>query len=60
MSTETVFDPFGARDTFETPNGPMGIYRLSKLEEAGLGNISALPYSIRYYSRQFLGIATDS
>ena len=47
MSTETVFDPFGARDTFETPNGSMGIYRLSKLEEAGLGNISSLPYSIR-------------
>jgi aconitate hydratase len=40
-------DPFGARDTFETGNGKAGIYRLSKLEKAGLGQISKLPYSIR-------------
>ncbi len=40
-------DPFGARDTFETPSGKVGIYRLSKLEDAGLGNVAALPYSIR-------------
>ena len=25
-------DPFAARDTFDTGNGPAGIYRLSKLE----------------------------
>jgi aconitate hydratase len=41
------FDPFAARDTFETGNGPAGIYRLSRLEDAGLGRITALPYSIR-------------
>src|SRR5262245_7353976 len=40
-------DPFNARDLFETGNGKAGIYRLSKLEDAGLGKISALPYSIR-------------
>jgi aconitate hydratase A / 2-methylisocitrate dehydratase len=40
-------DPFAARDTFETGNGKAGIYRLSKLEDAGLGNIARLPYSIR-------------
>ncbi len=40
-------NPFSARDTFETGNGPAGIYRLSKLEDAGLGNTSTLPYSIR-------------
>ena len=38
---------FSARDTFDTGNGNAAIYRLSKLEDAGLGNISALPYSIR-------------
>lgn len=40
-------DPFGARATFETGNGPAGIYRLSKLEEAGLTKVDALPFSIR-------------
>ena len=47
MAAATVFDPFHARDTFDTGAGKAGIYRLSKLEEAGLGNITALPYSIR-------------
>lgn len=48
MSTvKTVFDPFGARDTFETGSGKAGIYRLSKLEKLGLGQISSLPFSIR-------------
>jgi aconitate hydratase len=40
-------DPFAARDTFNTGSGTAGIYRLSKLEDAGLGDVSALPYSIR-------------
>ena len=48
MSTVNLkTDPFHARDTFETGGGPAGIYRLSKLEDAGLGDIAALPYSIR-------------
>src|SRR6187455_1421562 len=42
-----VFDPFSARDTFDSATGKLGIYRLATLEKAGLGNISALPYSIR-------------
>ena len=41
------FDPFGARDTFNTGSAQAGIYRLNKLEEAGLGAISQLPISIR-------------
>jgi len=40
-------DPFGARDTFETGNGLAGVYRLDKLEDGGLTNVSRLPYSIR-------------
>ncbi|MFO0790042.1 MAG: aconitate hydratase AcnA [Pirellulales bacterium] len=47
MGTPTEFDPFQARDTFDTGNGKAGIYRLSKLEDAGHGKIAALPYSIR-------------
>lgn len=42
-----TFDPFGVRDTFDTGSGTATIYRLSKLEEAGLGQISKLPFSIR-------------
>ena len=42
-----MHDPFHARDTFETGAGRVGIYRLSKLEDAGLTEIAALPYSIR-------------
>ena len=41
------FDPFGSRDTFDTGDGQMAIYRLSRLEDAGLGAISSMPFSIR-------------
>ena len=48
MATETSkTDPFGARDTFESGQGPVGIYRLSKLEELGLCKVAELPFSIR-------------
>ena len=43
----TGCDPFGARDTFNTSFGQVGIFRLSALEDSGLGTISALPYSLR-------------
>jgi aconitate hydratase len=46
-AAELKTDPFSARDTFETGNGPAGIYRLSALEKAGLTTIAKLPYSIR-------------
>ena len=46
-STELLFDHFAARDTFESGQGKVGIYRLSKLEELGLGAVSRLPFSIR-------------
>ncbi len=47
MSNKTVFDPFQARDTFDSGAGPVGIYRISKLGELGFGNIAELPFSIR-------------
>ena len=40
-------DVFGARDTFESGAGKVGIYRLSKLEELGLCRVAELPFSIR-------------
>jgi len=47
MSDNHHSDPFGARTTLETAGGPVVIYRLSRLEEEGLGAVSRLPYSIR-------------
>ena len=41
------YDPFHARDTFDTGSGRAGIYRLSRLEDAGLTSVARLPYSIR-------------
>mgnify|MGYP001814152268 FL=1 len=41
------FDPFGVRSEFNTGHGSATLYRLSKLEEAGLGTIGKLPFSIR-------------
>ncbi|MFO0872175.1 MAG: aconitate hydratase AcnA [Pirellulales bacterium] len=46
-ATPTVFDPFHTRDTFSTSRGPIGIYRIQRLEQQGLGAISRLPFSIR-------------
>ncbi|MDA1180609.1 MAG: aconitase family protein, partial [Planctomycetota bacterium] len=40
-------DPFRVRDSFETGSGKADLYRLSRLEDAGLGNIGKLPFSIR-------------
>ncbi len=40
-------DVFGARDALETRQGRMTFYRLSRLEESGLGRISRLPFSIK-------------
>ena len=41
------FDPFSVRDQFETGSGAATIYRLSKLQDAGLGQIDRMPFSIR-------------
>jgi aconitate hydratase len=47
MTSQQNRDPFEARATLETGGGSVVMYRLSKLEEMGLGNISRLPYSIK-------------
>lgn len=45
MSENT--NPFGAKDIVDTGRGSVTIYRLSVLEELGVGNISRFPYSIK-------------
>ncbi len=40
-------DPFGSRDFIDSAMGRITVYRLSRLEEMGMGKISRLPYSIR-------------
>lgn len=40
-------DPFGAKDAIVLNGERITIYRLSKLEDLGIGNISRLPYSIK-------------
>jgi aconitate hydratase len=47
-------NPFGARDTLQTPAGPVEIYPLDRLERAGLGRIGRLPFSIRILLEQAL------
>lgn len=48
MNTATPgTDLFHIRDTIRTARGPVGIYRLARLEDQGLGAISRLPYSLR-------------
>ncbi|NLX11458.1 MAG: aconitate hydratase AcnA [Chloroflexi bacterium] len=47
MSTRPTRDPFGTQATFETPSGIYHYYRLGKLEEEGVGKVSALPFSIK-------------
>jgi aconitate hydratase len=42
-----MHDPFHARSSLDTAGGPVTYYRLAALEEAGLGRIARLPYSIR-------------
>ncbi len=40
-------DAFGARASFDTGDGSATIYRLDRLEKAGLGSIARLPFSIK-------------
>ncbi|MBX3440879.1 MAG: aconitate hydratase AcnA [Planctomyces sp.] len=40
-------NPFGALSELKTSSGVLSYYSLPKLAEAGVGNVSALPYSMR-------------
>ena len=43
----TTHDPFRTRDTLATPQGQVVLFRLARVEEAGLARIGELPFSIR-------------
>ncbi len=45
--SKTINDPFGARAYLPGAGEPTVYYRLAALEEAGLGQISRLPFSIK-------------
>jgi aconitate hydratase len=47
MSTASTQDFFSSRDLITVGGQQVGIYRLSRLEDQGLGDISQLPVSIR-------------
>ncbi|WP_214775175.1 aconitate hydratase AcnA [Exiguobacterium sp. s37] len=47
MEQTNVLDAFASRTTFEANGQSYDFYRLKKLEEEGLTDISRLPYSIR-------------
>lgn len=40
-------NPFGSKDVIDTGKGRVNIYRISRLEDMGSGNISRFPYSIK-------------
>jgi len=46
-ASQPLHDPFESRDAFESGQGKVGIYRLSKLEDDGLARVGQLPFSIR-------------
>ncbi|OHB75223.1 MAG: aconitate hydratase 1 [Planctomycetes bacterium RBG_16_64_10] len=47
VKTQSIIDPFAARDTFDTGSGRAVIWRLTRLEDQGLGSIGRLPFAIR-------------
>jgi aconitate hydratase len=47
MKCDDLKDPFESRQTITIANKEVTFYSLKKLEEAGIANISKLPYSIR-------------
>ena len=53
--TQRTFNAFGARSTFSTAGGSLGIYRLSHLEKTGVAkNIDRLPYAVRVLAEAVL------
>jgi aconitate hydratase len=52
-------DPFEARTTLDTAEGPVAIYHLQRLEDLGLGKLERLPYSIRVWLEGLLRLCND-
>ncbi len=47
MAVRSWQDALGTRDTFDTGNGTASLFRLTRLEDQGLGSIQRLPFSLR-------------
>lgn len=47
MADREYRDPFDAQTTFETDEGALHYYQLERLEKAGIGKVSTLPFSIK-------------
>ncbi|HMO14817.1 MAG TPA: aconitate hydratase AcnA [Pirellulaceae bacterium] len=47
MGLPKITDPFGARDVIRVNSKEVGIYRLTRLQDAGISTIEHLPFSIR-------------
>lgn len=47
MSEANASNKYNAETTLETAQGELTIFALDKLQEAGLGNVETLPYSIK-------------
>ncbi|HEX6972306.1 MAG TPA: aconitate hydratase AcnA [Limnochordia bacterium] len=52
-------DRFGSFGTLKTEAGPVGLFRLRRLEEQGLGRIERLPYSLRILLENLLRHCDD-
>src|SRR5512135_1197145 len=47
MASGKNSDRFGARATFDAGSGSAYLYRINRLEELGIANVSRLPFSIK-------------
>ena len=55
---KNIIDPFGARDTFATSAGQVGIYRLARLEKLGLCQLASCRFRSACCWKRCCGIAT--
>jgi aconitate hydratase len=47
MTKSTTHDPFHSRSKLDCAGGPVEVFRLSALSDAGLGDVGRLPFSIK-------------
>ena len=50
-------DPFGTRGTLETSSGPIAMFRLGRLEQAGLAELDKVPMTVKILLENVLRMA---
>ena len=50
-------DPFGARDSIDTPSGPLALFRLDALERANLADLNRIPVTVKILLENLLRVA---